>query len=615
MSDQGPTVFKGRYELHRKLARGGMSDVYLARDQVLDRPVAVKVMFPEYAKDPTFVERFRREAQAAARLNHPNVVSIYDWGEELGTYFIAMEYVEGQSLSEIIRSEGPLQPRRVAEITTDVAAALGFAHRNGVVHRDVKPGNVIIETSGQVKVADFGIAQAMSGGEEAALTRAGAVMGTATYFSPEQAQGKPVDPRSDLYSLGCVMYEMLTTRPPFSGDTPVAIAYKHVQEAPVPPSQMGVAVPAPLEAIVMKLLAKNRDDRYPSAEDLRADLKRYLDGQPVSAAPYLAGAAAAGAVGAAALAGSPATMAMPATSAVGTVPPGGQYVPPEDVYDQPRRRGAGVIIGILVLLLIALAVGLVFWASNISKTGAKKTVTVPTVVNLPVDQATTNLTNAGFKVNAQLVPNDKVQTGIVFDQDPKGQAQAEDGTTVNISVSQGIGQGEVPSVVGQAESSALAQLQNAGFVAVPQQQADDTVQKGLVISQTPNGGTKLDKGSKVTIVVSTGKAAVEIPDVTGQTSTNAANKLGQLGFKTSQRSETSNDVPRDRVIRTDPGAGTKADPSSTTVLLIVSSGPEPTTTTLPPTTTTTKPPTTTATTAAPTTTTTSAAPTTTTTAP
>ena len=608
MSDQGPTVFKGRYELHRKLARGGMSDVYLARDQVLDRPVAVKVMFPEYAKDPTFVERFRREAQAAARLNHPNVVSIYDWGEELGTYFIAMEYVDGQSLSEIIRGEGPLQPRRVAEITTDVAAALGFAHRNGVVHRDVKPGNVIIETSGQVKVADFGIAQAMSGGEEAALTRAGAVMGTATYFSPEQAQGKPVDPRSDLYSLGCVMYEMLTTRPPFSGDTPVAIAYKHVQEAPVPPSQMGVAVPAPLEAIVMKLLAKDRDQRYASAEDLRADLKRYLDGQPVSAAPYVAAAALVGAAAASA------TMAMPATTAVGTVPPTGAIPAVGDEYEPPRRRGAGVIIGILVLLLIALAVGLVFWASNISKTGAKKTVTVPTVVNLPVDQATTALSNAGFKVNPQLVPNDKVQSGFVFDQDPKGQAQADDGSTVTISVSQGIGDGEVPSVVGQAESSALAQLQNAGFVAVPQQQADDTVQKGLVISQTPNGGTKLAKGSKVTVVVSTGKQAVEVPDVTGQTSANAANKLGQLGFKTTQKTETNNDVPKDRVIRTDPAAGTKADPSSTTVLLVISSGPEATTTTTaaptttsstaPPTTTTTKPPTTTTTAPASTTTTT-----------
>jgi eukaryotic-like serine/threonine-protein kinase len=597
MSDQGPTVFKGRYELHRKLARGGMSDVYLARDQVLDRPVAVKVLFPEYAKDATFVERFRREAQAAAKLNQPNIVSVYDWGEELGTYFIAMEYIEGQSLSEIIRAEGALAPRRVAEIGADVAAALGFAHRHGVVHRDVKPGNVMIETSGQVKVADFGIAQALSGSEQAQLTRAGSVMGTATYFSPEQAQGKQVDNRSDLYSLGCVLFEMLTARPPFDGDSPVAIAYKHVQELAVPPSQLGFDVPAPLEAIVMKLLSKNPDNRYDNAEDLRADLSRYLDGQPVSAAAAVAAAAAPLA----------ATMALPATPGPAT-----GYVPAADDYEAPRRRGSGVLIGILVLLLIALGVGLFYWGSNISKTGAKKQVTVPTVVNLPVDQATPLLTNAGFKVNVQQVPNDTKAAGIVFDQDPKGQTQADEGTVVTLSVSLGIGDGEVPNVVGQAESSALASLQNAGFVAISTQQADPTVAKGLVISQTPNGGAKAQKGTKVTIVVSTGKEAVEVPDVSGQTAANAANKLGQAGFKTSQKEEFSDAVPKGRVIRTDPAAGAKADPASTTVLLIVSSGPENTTTTPAPTTTTTKPPTTTTT--KPPTTTTTKPPTTTTTA-
>src|SRR4051812_3214439 len=258
MSDQGPTVFKDRYEVRHKLARGGMSDVYLARDRVLDRPVALKVLFPEYAKDATFVARFRREAQAAARLNHPNIVSVFDWGEETGTYFIAMEYIEGRSLSEIVRAEGPMPQRRAAEVTADVASALGFAHRNGVIHRDVKPGNVMVERGGQVKVADFGIAQAIGGPEQTQLTRAGSVMGTATYFSPEQAQGRQVDPRSDLYSLGCVLFEVLTGRPPFTGDSPVAIAYKHVQEAPPRPSSVA-QVPAPLDAIVMKCLGKNPD--------------------------------------------------------------------------------------------------------------------------------------------------------------------------------------------------------------------------------------------------------------------------------------------------------------------------------------------------------------------
>src|SRR4051794_13136537 len=281
MSDQGPTVFKDRYEVHRKLARGGMSDVYLARDRVLDRPIALKVLFPEYAKDATFVARFRREAQAAARLNHPNIVGVYDWGEETGTYFIAMEYIEGRTLSELVRADGPMHPRRAAEVAADTAAALGFAHRNGVIHRDVKPGNVMVETSGLVKVADFGIAQAVGGPEQTQLTRVGSVMGTATYFSPEQAQGRQVDPRSDIYSLGCVLFEILTARPPFTGDTPVAIAYKHVQEAPPHPSEI-VQVPPGLDAIVMKCLAKSPDGRYSTSEELRTDLRRFLEGQPVA---------------------------------------------------------------------------------------------------------------------------------------------------------------------------------------------------------------------------------------------------------------------------------------------------------------------------------------------
>ncbi|HUS61295.1 MAG TPA: protein kinase, partial [Acidimicrobiales bacterium] len=208
MSQQ--TVFNGRYELHRRLARGGMADVFLARDSLLDRPVAVKVLFPEFATDPSFVERFRREAQSAANLNHPNIVAVYDWGQEEGTYFIVMEYVEGRSLADIIKTEGPLHPKRAAEVASDIAAALGFAHRNGVIHRDIKPGNVLITPSGQVKVADFGIARALDAAAEQNLTQAGSVMGTATYFSPEQAQGLSLDPRSDLYSVGIVLYEMVT---------------------------------------------------------------------------------------------------------------------------------------------------------------------------------------------------------------------------------------------------------------------------------------------------------------------------------------------------------------------------------------------------------------------
>ena len=287
MSDPGPTVFNGRYELHRRLGRGGMAEVFLARDQLLDRPVAVKVLFPEFATDPAFVERFRREATAAANLNHPNIVGVYDWGEADGTYFIVMEYVDGRTLSEILRAEGPLHPDRVADVGADVAAALGFAHRNGVVHRDVKPGNVLVTAAGQVKVADFGIARAITANADENLTQVGTVMGTATYFSPEQARGDAVDPRSDIYSLGCVLYELLVAARRSAATRPVAIAYKHVQESPVPPRQLNPELPAAIEAIVLKCLAKNPANRYPSAEDLRADLRRFREGSGILAEPVM----------------------------------------------------------------------------------------------------------------------------------------------------------------------------------------------------------------------------------------------------------------------------------------------------------------------------------------
>ena len=278
-------VFSNRYEIQREIAQGGMAEVYLAHDRLLDRPVALKALFPEYAREPSFVERFRREAQAAANLNDPNIVGIYDWGQETGTYFIVMEYVEGRALRDLIRSEGALDGNQAAEIAAEIASALAFAHRSGVVHRDVKPGNVLLTRTGNVKVTDFGIARA---GANDALTQTGSVMGTATYFSPEQAQALPVDGRSDVYSLGVVLYEMVTGVVPFTGDSPVAVAYKHVRETPTVPSQRNPDVPEPLEQIILTALAKDPDDRYQTADDMRADLLRFRRGRPLAAAPVTA---------------------------------------------------------------------------------------------------------------------------------------------------------------------------------------------------------------------------------------------------------------------------------------------------------------------------------------
>ncbi len=585
MSDQqGPTVFNDRYEMHRRLARGGMSDVYLARDLLLDRPVAVKVLFAEYAKDPTFVERFRREAQAAANLNHPNIVAVYDWGQQSGTYFIVMEYIEGRSLSEIVRTEGPLHPRRAAEITADVAAALGFAHRNGVVHRDIKPGNILISPSGQVKVADFGIAQAIAGGTDSHLTQAGAVMGTATYFSPEQAQGKAVDPRSDLYSLGCVLYEMLTTRPPFTGDTPVAIAYKHVQEPAPLPSASGVAVPPALEAIVAQLLAKDRAQRYASAEDLRADLRNYLEGLPVAAlrsqAALVAGLAGATA-GAATMAGTAegpvGTQAVPAVPPTG--PPTGSYAA---ASTPPAKKRSATFLWVLLGVLVVLAGGLLYLATRLDRSSTQQK-TVPDVTTKQVDVARSTLESDGFKVTVVPKANSQVPNGEVFAQLPVGGAQADQGSTVVIDVSKGAGQVSVPPVVGLTQAAATSALDAAGFTVRAIPQNSDTVLTGTVISQSPSANTQADKGAEVDITVSSGPATIKVPDVAGQSVASASTNLTSAGFKVTTVSQASTTVLAGQVIGTNPAAGILVAPG-TTVTIIVSTGPG-TTTTVAPTTT------------------------------
>src|SRR3954447_18181745 len=405
-------VYNGRYEIVQHLARGGMAEVFLARDLLLDRPVAIKVLFPEFAADRSFVERFRREARSAANLNHPNIVSIYDWGEEEGTYFIVMEYVEGRPLRQVIREDGPIPPPRAAEIGADIAAALSFAHKNNVIHRDVKPGNVLISPNGQVKVTDFGIARAAGNAQEA-LTQTGAVMGTATYFSPEQAQGRPIDYRSDVYALGIVLYEMVVGRPPFYNENPVAVAYQHVRERPIPPRQHNPKIPVPFEAIVLKSLAKNPVNRYNSAEELRADLMRFRAGKPVLATPAKTGAAAAAAGATTAMAAIDSTQAIPATAATTVMTDG----------EGPKRR-TGAYIALLVGLLALLGAGLFLLAHELglgSSSGAEGS--VPTVIGKTQDEATGVLKAQGFKVKAETAEND-APADQVFDQNPKPEAKA-----------------------------------------------------------------------------------------------------------------------------------------------------------------------------------------------
>jgi beta-lactam-binding protein with PASTA domain/tRNA A-37 threonylcarbamoyl transferase component Bud32 len=574
MSEPGPTVFSGRYELHRRIGKGGMAEVSLARDQLLDRPVAIKVLFPEFATDPAFVERFRREATAAANLSHPNIVGVYDWGEAEGTYFIVMEYVNGRTLSQVLRADGPLHPDRAADIGADVAAALGFAHRNGVVHRDVKPGNVLVDQHGLVKVADFGIARAITATSDEHLTQVGTVMGTATYFSPEQARGDPVDPRSDLYSLGCVLYELVTGRPPFSGDSPVAIAYKQVHESPVPPRQVNPSVPPALEAIILKCLAKNPANRYPSAEDLRADLRRFREGSRILAEPVMPPPPRRGEPAA--------TTAMAATRAQGATRV--QRAPvdyaEEDYYDEPPRRSSGAFFAVLIVLLVLLAGMLFFLARTLGvgdDSGSATLVPVPDVRNELASDAEATLKGLGFEVTQTEEANDDTDAGHVFAQDPANGTKAEKGSTVKLRVSAGAEQVPVPGVVGQKVDEARATLQGNGFTVRVETTTDGDVDPDTVTAQDPPPQTEAAKGSEVVITVKSEPDSVEVPNVRDMTESAAIAALEAKGFTTTTDQEASDQIRSGHVIRTEPASGSSQAKGSQ-VTVVVSTGQATTTT-------------------------------------
>jgi len=565
-------VFSNRYEIQREIAQGGMAEVYLAHDQLLNRPVALKALFPQYAREPSFVERFRREAQAAANLNHPNIVAIYDWGQEDGTYFIVMEYVEGRSLRDLIRSEAPLDPSQAAEIASEMASALGFAHRNGVVHRDVKPGNVLLTRSGTVKVTDFGIARA---GASDGLTQTGSVMGTATYFSPEQAQGLPVDGRSDVYALGVVLYEMVTGVAPFTADSPVSVAYKHVREDAVPPSERNPEVPAELEQIIMAALVKLPEGRYQTADDMREDLLRFRRGRPVVGAPLSALVVELPTPGAtSAVRDSPAAAAA-AYSASTVMNPRvderGRRTGTQPVVVRPRRNTA--LVWILTLLGLAAVVGAILFAA-IKFGGSQATVTVPNEVTKNVAVAQQDLQNAHLRPNVQRVSDPTAPVDTVVRQDPAAGKNASRGSTVTLFVSSGASQKQIPFDIttGRPAADVTSELKALGFL-VAQKAQPNAAPKGTVFNSIPNPGSNAAVGSTVTIIVSSGPAPVAVPQVKGLSFDQATLQLEQQGFTNlgSAIQETSNTVAAGQVIRTDPAAG-KPVPVDTRINIYVSSG-------------------------------------------
>ena len=544
-------VFDGRYRVVRKLGTGGMANVYLAEDQELGRRVAVKMLHAKYANDEQFVERFRREATHAAGLSHPNIVSIFDRGEFDGSYYIVMEYVEGRTLKELIRSRG-LCPVPVAiAYTRQILAALRYAHRNGVIHRDIKPHNVIVDSEGVVKVTDFGIARAGA----SQMTEEGAIIGTAQYLSPEQARGAPVDQTSDLYSTGIVLFELLTGEVPFTGDSPVEIAMKHLGETPPVPSDLRPDVPEDLDLVVIRALAKEPADRYQSAAAMDADLETVARGGRVAAETAEAATMV--------LSGDRAIDATAATQ-IGRRSPPPQYVPPKRGRPiWPWLLGAGVLLALLIG-------GWFFYDSIQKQIQGEETVAVPYVVGIPQALAVQNIQDAGLIPQVRPVSNSDVEEGVVFQQNPTEGTRVDKETVVRIDVSSGKPEVTIPSVVGQTVEDAVAELTRAGLNAqVVEVNSDKDV--GTVTGQSPASGITVVEGTQVRINVSQGPKPVSVPNVVGLPYDQAASELQRAGFNVSRIDEDS-DQAAGIVTRQTPSGGSEGSKGST-VTVTVSKGP------------------------------------------
>lgn len=553
---QTPTALTERYHITSHLARGGMADVYEGQDTLLNRRVAIKVLHSQYSSDEAFVKRFRREAQAAANLSHPNIVGIYDWGQAQNTYFIVMEIVEGRSLRDVLKSEGALLPRRAIEIASETAAALSVAHRAGLVHRDVKPGNILLARDGTVKVTDFGIARAWDDSQE--LTRTGAVIGTATYFSPEQAQGAPADGRSDVYALGVVLYEMLTGRPPFLGDSPMSVAFQHVSaEAPVP-SSLNPDVGPDLDTVVMKALRKDPSARYQSAEEMRQDLLALLKGEPVEAEVLVP----------AVVGGEDRTKVLP------TVPP--PTALPDEVYRQIEEEPPSQLPFIITAFGLLAALGiLLFILFQATGGSGEDTVPVPDVTGMTQEAALQALRAEDLVGNLVPETNDEIEAGIVIRTDPAAEEPAEVGSIVTVYVSSGPAEVPVPPVVGQPLETARQMIKAAGLTeGQVTDRPDADFQPGVVLEQNPPAGVRVGSGAPINLVVSSGPETVVIPDVVGDSERDATAELNSLGLLVRPQDEYSETVAEGLVIRTDPVAGTEGVIGDT-VLVVVSQGPAP----------------------------------------
>ncbi len=561
MSTAVPAQLGGRYEIGELLGRGGMAEVHLGHDSRLGRSVAVKMLRPDLARDPSFQARFRREAHSAASLNHPAVVAVYDTGEDevagSPVPYIVMEYVEGSTLRDLLASGNPLVPERAMEIVDGVLNALSYSHQQGIVHRDIKPANVMLTGSGDVKVMDFGIARALAD-TGATMTATSAVLGTAQYLSPEQARGEQVDARSDLYSTGCLLYELLTGRPPFVGDSPVSVAYQHVREEPVPPSQVDPDVPASADAIVLRALTKDRDDRYQSAAEMRRDIASALAGRSVAAPPPTA------------VHRTESTSVLAGTSAIPTVLPDGGGRRGEE-----RRRGRGLgyaLLGVAVLAVFVLAALL---GRQLLGGGGPEQVRVPDITGLTVTQAGKALTKDGLTLgDATDKPSDTVPKGKIISQTPEDGTELAKGRAVAVDVSTGPEETSVPSLVGLSLDEASRKLTEVGLKLGDTTSEASPEPQGTVTKVDPKQGETVQLGSAVDVRYASG--ANDVPSVVGRSAQEATTRLQNAGFTVKEEERETPDAAPGTVVAQSPSAKQTVRLDSTVTITVAIAPPEPT---------------------------------------